>query len=53
MKARLRDSRSNLAMTSRALRLRQRASALFSSGRSLHPPVSTSMNSAMGAAGPR
>jgi hypothetical protein len=40
MKARFRDRRSSFAMTSFALRLRQRASASLSCGQSLRFPVS-------------
>jgi hypothetical protein len=47
MNATLRESRSSLAMTSRALCFRQAARAFCSSGRSLRLPVSTSVCSAM------
>jgi hypothetical protein len=46
MKATLRESRSSLAMTSRALCFRQAARAFASSGRSLRVPLSTSVRSA-------
>ena len=48
MKATERDSRSSLAMIRRALCRRQAASAACSCGRSLRPPLSTSVNSATG-----
>jgi hypothetical protein len=46
IKARLRDRRSSLAMTSLAFSFLQAASALSSSGRSLRLPLSISVNSA-------
>jgi hypothetical protein len=48
MNSRFRDKRSSFAMTSFALRFRQRASASLSCGRSLRFPLSISMNSAVG-----
>jgi hypothetical protein len=49
MRAKLRDSRSSLAITKRAFRFRQRAKACLSCGRSLRFPVSISVNSEIGA----